>query len=288
MVITAGTLRQVIQQGGVKAYSVGRLFDDYLLILRKRVGVDLKESVYRKYELVAARALEFISRDADVSSITPALIKTIEVTWRARFDPATLVGYLTRLKTFTKYALANGILRIDPFQNVKIVKPNKPIKFLTEKEISHLLSLSLEPRLQRILDLFLIQCGTGMAYVDLMDFNITDLKKEGEYYYIHKNRNKTGRAFTALVLPFAVPIIKHYQTIPKVCNQVYNRYLKEIDPRLTTHMGRRSYASYLCNRNVTMEVVAGALGSNIQTTIRYYAKVMDSTIIREQIKVLKM
>lgn len=287
MVITATTLRNVIQSGGVRAYSVGTLFDDYLLILRKRVGVDLKESVYRKYELTTERVLEFIDRDADVSSITPHLVKTIEVAWRGRYDPATLVGYLTRFKTFVKYGMANGKIQIDPFQGIKITKPVKPIKFLTEAEINHLLTLSLEPRLQRVLDLFLIQCGTGMAYVDLMDFTLEDLNKEGEHYYISKHRNKTGRVFTALVLPFAVDIILHYKTLPRITNQVYNRFLKEIDPRLTTHMGRRSYASYLCNHNVSMDVVAAAIGDSPVIASRYYAKLLNQTIIKEQIRMLK-
>lgn len=287
MVITSDSLRQVIQQGGVRAYTVGRLFDDYLRILQKRVGVDLKPTVYRKYELTAEKALKFLNKDSDVSTITPHMIKTIEVSWRAQFDPSTLVGYLTRLKTFVNYGRDNGLITINPFQGIRISKPVKPIKALTEEEVMNLLGLSLEPRLQRVLDLFLISCGTGMAYSDLMDFEIGDLKKEGEYYYISKERNKTGRVFTALVLPFAEPIIFHYGTLPKISNQVYNRYLKEIDTRLTTHMGRRTYASLLANKNASIDVIASALGDSPQIAARYYAKIQTQTIINQQISVLR-
>lgn len=283
MVITSDSLRQVIQQGGVRAYTVGRLFDDYLRILQKRVGVDLKPTVYRKYELVAERALKFLNRDADVSTITPHMIKTIEVTWRAQFDPSTLVGYLTRLKTFITYGRDNGLITVNPFQGIRITKPVKPIKALTEEEVMNLLGMSLEPRLQRVLDLWLIQAGTGMSYSDLMDFEIGDLKKEGEYFYLSKMRNKTGRVFTALVLPFAEPIIFHYVTLPKISNQVYNRYLKEIDPRLTTHMGRRTYASILAARGCDMNVVSAALGDNLSTASKYYIKRYESQLVKQQI-----
>lgn len=289
MVITSETLREVIQQGGVRAYTVGRLFDDYLLILRKRVGIDLKESVYRKYELVVERALTFVSRDAPVTSLTPHLIKTIEVAWRARYDPATLCGYLTRLKAFCRYGLDNGKLSVNPFQGIRITKPQKPIKALTEEEVASLLKRSYSGSLQRILDLFLIQCGTGMAYTDLMDFHMEDLKQAGDgHFYISKPRKKTGHTFTAIVFPFAADIIHMLKAIPHISNQKYNKRLKEIDPRLTSHMGRRTYATMLVNRGVSMETVAAALGdTDTQIVARYYAKVFDRTIIDKQLQIFK-
>jgi integrase len=125
-----------------------------------------------------------------------------------------------------------------------------------------------------------------MAYTDLMDFHRDDLRKEGEHYYISKSRNKTGKTFTAVVFPFAVPIILHYQTLPTISNQKYNKYLKEIDTRLTTHMGRRTYATMLANRGVDMSVVASALGDDVQVASRYYARVFTKTIIKEQISKL--
>lgn len=287
MVVTAETLRQVIQEGGVKAYTIGRLIDDKLLLLRKRVGIDLKQSVYRKYELTSIKLLKYCHRDDDVSKITPQLIQTILCDWRAKYDSATVCGYATRLKSFCLYGMDIGVITKNPFVGIKIPHPQKPIKFLTEDEVMNLLALSLEPRLQRVLDLFLIQCGTGMAYADLCNFNQNDIKQEGEYHYISKNRVKTGKNFTAIVFPWAVPIILHYKTLPVISNQVYNRYLKEINSGLTSHMGRRTYATLLYNKNVTMDAVAAALGDNVAIAAKYYAKVFDSTILNEQLKAIK-
>ena len=285
-VLTAESLRSVVQSGGIKSYSIKDLFEDYLHILSKRVGVDLKQSVYRKYELIYEKFQEFISKDEDVTKITPQLIKIVEVTWRGRMDASTLAGYLTRLKTFIKFGVDNGHLTINPFQ-IKITKPSKPIKALNEDEVNHLLTLSLEPRLQRVLDTFLVQVGTGMSYSDLLNFSINDLKKEGDWYYISKNRVKTGKVFTALVLPFAADIILKYRTLPIISNQVYNRYLKEINSSLTSHMGRRTYATMLINRHLSMEVVSAALGDTPQVAARYYAKLFEKTLIQEQINALK-
>ena len=286
MVITPQTLREVIQQGGVRTMTVGKLFDDYLSLLKKRIGVDLTQSSWRKYEIVAEKVLKYVHRDDDVTILTPNLIQTICADMRAVYDPATASGYMTRMKTFTRYVLDNGHLKINPFQGIKITKPIKPIKALTEDEVNKLLTLSLEPRLQRVLDLFLIQCGTGMAYTDLMDFTADDLKQEDSYYYISKPRNKTGKTFTALVFPWAVPIILHYRKPYKISNQKFNKFLKEIDPRITTHMGRRTYATMLVNKGVDINTVAAALGDNPQIAARYYAKVFDRTIIQNTIQSL--
>ena len=286
MVITAETLRQVIQQGGVKAYSCGQLFSDYLLILRKRVGIDLKDTVYRKYELVAEKALKYVRRDDDISKLTPHLIQTILGDWRRVFDPATLVGYATRLKTFIRYGMDNGHITVNPFQGVRLSKPVKPIKFLTEEQVMDLLALSLEPRLQKCLDCFLTQCGTGLSYADLRSFTRSDLQKVDNYYFLKGKRVKTGKDYTAIVFPWAIPIIMHYDRPPLPSNQVYNRYLKEINPKLTSHMGRRTYATLLANKNVSIEAVAAALGDNPQIAARYYAKVFDSTILNQQLTAL--
>ena len=285
--LTPHNLRQIIREGGVKSYTVGRMLNDFLNIQRQRVGIEIKDTVYRKYELTAERVLEHISKDDDINKLTPQLVKKIELDWKTRFDISTACGYLTRFKAMTRFAQDNGKLEINPFVNTRIIKPEKPIKALNEGEVQQLLKLSLEPRLQRILDIFLIQCGTGMAYIDLLNFKAEDLKRIGDWYYISKERVKTGRTFTAVVLPFAIPIILHYQKLPVPTNQVYNRYLKEINSSLTSHMGRRTYATILYNRNASIETIASALGDNPTIALKYYAKIFPQTSINQQIKLLE-
>lgn len=294
MVITSESIREVIQQGGVKAFSVGMLFDSYLSILHKRIGVDLKQSVYRKYELVKERVLKFVNYDADVTKLNPALIKEIEVSWRALFDPATLCGYLTRLKSFCTYGMNLGKIQVNPFISTKIRKPHKPIKHLTEQEVMKLYDwVPTSDRLRRTRDLLIIQIATGMSYADVQRFSINDLRREGSFFYIKKERVKTGRPFVAAVFPFGIPIINFYGTaVPQIpiSNQKYNKALKELqkevglETTLVSHIGRRTYATLMINRGCDMGTVAAALGDNPSVAAQYYAKVYDSTIIRQQIE----
>ena len=49
--LTAQALKDFAQFGCSDSYTVGQLFDDYFAILKKRVGNELSQSVYRKYEV---------------------------------------------------------------------------------------------------------------------------------------------------------------------------------------------------------------------------------------------
>lgn len=76
--------------------------------------------------------------------------------------------------------------------------------------------------------------------------------------------------------------------LPVPCNQKMNSYLKEIadlcliKKNLTTHTARHSYATSVCLANgVSIENVAKMLGhSNIKMT-QHYARVLDSSILKD-------
>ena len=81
--------------------------------------------------------------------------------------------------------------------------------------------------------------------------------------------------------------------LPVISNQRMNAYLKEIadlcsiTKRLTTHVARHTAATvvFLAN-DVSMENVSKILGhSNIMT--QHYAKVLDSSIMRDMVNVEK-
>lgn len=76
--------------------------------------------------------------------------------------------------------------------------------------------------------------------------------------------------------------------LPVPCNQKMNSYLKEIadlcliKKNLTTHTARHSYATSVCLANgVSIENVAKMLGhTNIKMT-QHYARVLDSSILKD-------
>lgn len=288
--ITPSSLKEAIQNDGFRHYRVMDMFKDYQAILRKRIGVDLTEGVYNKYLLTERRICEFISPEEDIEKITPQLVQTIAAQWRAEFSPATAAQYLVRFKTYTRYARNLGHLPIEPFINTKITKPqNKPIFALDKAEIDSLLHRTYDSRLQRILDMFMAMISSGMSYGDMQEYRRSEhLKKEGDYYYVSKQRKKTGKWFHAIVLPFGEAFLLRYERFPRISNQKLNKQLKKLGDRYTAHLGRRPYASYLASLGSSLDIntIAAALGDDPATAMKYYTRILPEDIIRRQINLV--
>jgi len=106
-------------------------------------------------------------------------------------------------------------------------------------------------------------------------------------------RKKTNRKISVPVLPKAKEILEKYDNVlPKISNQKFNSYLKEIsvllgiDKKLTHHIARKTFATtVLLYNNVPMEIVSELLGhSNMNITQAHYGKVVQKKISDEMIK----
>lgn len=147
--------------------------------------------------------------------------------------------------------------------------------------------------LSRIRDCFIFQCASGLSYADLKDLRMSDIRKDGDTYYIFKPRAKTNIEYTSVILPFGVPIIRKYEgKLPVLSNQKYNSYLKTLavtvglNRPLYTHLARKTYACHLLNSGVRLEVVSKALGhSSTKITQQHYAQLTTNTIVKEISKI---
>lgn len=206
------------------------------------------------------------------------------------YSQATIASYHKNLKNFIADAVVDGYLKENVYVSkaIKVDKGKTRIdEFLTAEELEaiekadmHLSSLS-ESR-----DLFLMQCYSGMAFVDLMSFDFSEVKGLEDGSVIHGVRHKTGTEFSFVLTDKAREILKKYGwRLPKLPNQKYNARLKMvadaagIDKNLTSHMGRRSAGMIWLNMGIPIEIVSRCLGhSSIITTQKAYARVLDKTI----------
>ena len=82
---------------------------------------------------------------------------------------------------------------------------------------------------------------------------------------------------------------KYDNELPKISNQKFNSYLKEIsallsiDKKLTYHIARKTFATtVLLYHNVPMEIVSELLGhSNMNITQAHYGKVVQKKVSDE-------
>ena len=282
-------LKEYIIHGFSDSYTIGDLFDDYFQILQKRVGIDLSKVVFRRYELVRDLFYCHIDKNKQLTEVTNSVVTDFYAKLNKQYESTTAAGMIAKLKTVIVFGIENGKLTTNPFNGIKIRKKTKDVMFLTESEIHRIQSKRMVGRLEKVRDLFLFQCFTGLSYSDMAnltkdDFNVNN---KGQVY-VKKTRQKTGVLYLVVLLDDAKRIAEKYDySLPVLSNQRYNSYLKEIkdlchiSKPLHTHIGRHTAATYLLNKGIPIETVAKILGHSDIKQTQHYAKLLDDSVFQE-------
>lgn len=200
----------------------------------------------------------------------------------------TVYGYHKNMKAYINEAIRFGIISENPYVGLKINRgKSDKRRYLTYEEMRRMERCRItDPSVNRVRDLFLFQCYTGLAYSDLYKFDFaSDVERRGNKFIIADRRVKTNEDYFIVLLSPAMDILKKYDfDLPVISNQKYNDYLKvaasfaKIDKNLTTHCARHTFAVFALNNGVPMEVVSKMLGhTNIKTT-QIYAKVLNTEV----------
>ena len=200
----------------------------------------------------------------------------------------TVYGYHKNMKAYINEAIRFGIISENPYVGLKINRgKSDKRKYLTYEEMRRMERCRItDPSVNRVRDLFLFQCYTGLAYSDLYKFDFAiDVERRGNKFIIADRRVKTNEDYFIVLLSPAMEILRKYDfDLPVISNQKYNDYLKvaasfaKIDKNLTTHCARHTFAVFALNNGVPMEVVSKMLGhTNIKTT-QIYAKVLNTEV----------
>lgn len=290
--VTAQALCEYLKSGGYKTYTLQNLFDDYLNYYKKRIGIDLTQGAYRKFEL--SKELFFthsgLTPDMEVSALTNNAVLNYYAELKKMYKNASYVSYMAKLKTLVKFAIDNGKLNVNPFSTIKIQRDKPNIQVLTDKEINLIKITPLCPSLDRVRDCFLFQLYSGLSFIDLEHLRKEDIQEENGIYYIRKDRIKSGVEYTAVLLPGAIEVLQKYDyCLPVISNQKTNVYLHQIEniiglhTPLHSHLARHTYAFMLLNKlGVRAETTARALGhTSPKTTLKFYANISSETTIRE-------
>ena len=273
---------------------------------KQLIGKDFVEITWRRYETMKRYLGELIKQkygvdDLPLSDFTGEVIRAYEVYLKTHKDLCqnTLIRYMKALKKITNRCLANDWIQKDSFAGIKFrEEPTEP-EFLTLEEVDRIYNCNPgSKRLEVIKDMFLMSAFTGLAFTDVSqlteDHIVTD--NDGNKW-IRKPRQKTKQMSNIPLLDIPLAIIEKYQgdkkatkkgvLLPIPCNQVMNRYLKEIaeickiNKHLTMHTARHTYATLCLSQGVSLKNVSKMLGhASIKMTERY-ARVLDSSIMRD-------
>lgn len=267
---------------------------------RKEVGTSLSQNTYKKYDLTYRRMEEYIQfrfrkekyKDIPLTEINEEFINGFRNFLRV--DKKVGHNATSKMMQLFKKAVTRarnaGLIQFNPFtQPITFVQVDKG--FLTMDELQSIMDKEIEvERLQRVRDVFVFSCWTGLAYIDIYLLKDEHIQKylDGNYWIISK-RHKTGVPINVRLLDIPLRILQKYKgkqpdhrALPMPSNQKMNAYLKEladicgIRKNLTYHLARHTFATTVTLTNgVSIESVSKMLGhTNIRTT-QIYAKVIN-------------
>lgn len=290
--LTTKSLKEYVKTGGIKTYTLGDLFNDYLTYYKKRIGIDLTYGAYRKFEL--SKELFFsksgLTEQDEVTALTNIVVLNYCAELKKVYKNASYASYMAKLKTIVKFAIDNGKLTVNPFSTFKIQRDKPNIEVLSEKEINGIKIGDFGTSLNKVRDCFLFQLYSGLSFIDLEHLRKEDIQENNGVYFIRKNRIKSGVEYTAVLLPGAIELLEKYNyCLPVISNQKTNIYLHQIErvlglnKSLHSHIARHTYAYLLLNKlGVRAETTARALGhTSPKTTLRFYANISSETTVNE-------
>ena len=277
------------------------------------IGKEYTESTVTKFDTSINRLKEYIRScyhrdDIMLAELDGQFIRDFDFWLKTdkHCQNNSALKHLKNLKKVVRIALANDWIKKDPFYGIHFKQEEVNVEFLSREELDVLMNKEFTiKRLEQVRDIFVFCCFTALAFVDVQQLSREHLIKDNNgALWIRKARQKTNQMCNIPVLSIPQRILGKYEDnaecikkgvlLPVISNQRMNAYLKEIadlcgiTKRLTTHVARHTAATivFLAN-DVSMENVSKILGhSNIRMT-QHYARVLDSSIMRDMENVEK-
>lgn len=269
------------------------IFKEHNEKCRQLIGKDYVEITISRYDnclkyLMIVVQQQYGKDDIYLEEINGELVRNFEHYLKVERGCAqnTVIRYMKCFKKITNLAIANEWMRRDPFAGIKFREEVINKDFLTMDEIDKLMETD-------------FQVFSGLAYIDIYNLRSEHIVKDIHgNHWMRKAREKTNNMCNVKLLPQAGEMIDKYTSnkkciergvlFPVLPNQTMNVYLKQIaticgiNKSLTTHTARRTFGTTITLANgVSLSSVSSMMGHTSVRMTQRYAKVMESTILRE-------
>lgn len=211
----------------------------------------------------------------------------------------TLSRNIGLFKTFMYWALENNYTYKNDFKDFKNIKKEITDEVaLTLDQVTEIFNYDFtkNPRLERVRDLFIFGCVTGMRYSNYSKVKKADISDN----FINVRDEKNNDKLLSIPLnDYSTLILKKYDyKLPKITNQKFNKYIKEvvkkvgytdevkktyklgrelvenITPfyeRVSSHTARRSFITIMKNKKIPDKVIMSYTGhKNLEVFNHYY------------------
>ena len=267
---------------------------------------------HKKFEALKNHLLTFnpdLTFDNLNSEGLPKLLSYFSNT--LKLNNVTTKKYLKNLKWFLRFAVKNNYCDNQYFKQFtpKIKTADKVVIFLSEEEILKIKNLEISQTkkyLERVRDVLLFTCFTGLRYSDVQKLKKSDIKND-KLYIVTK---KTSDSITIELNDISKEILEKYSenetemALPVISNQKINEYLKELGrlaeidepinhtyfigntrkddtkPKyeyFSSHIGRRTFICLCISRGIPTHVIMKWTGHSDYQSMKPYIDVVDST-----------
>ena len=225
------------------------------------------------------------------------------------FQPNNIQRLASSLKTVLRSADQDEVSPNFKFKNewLSVPKVETDAIRLTTKEIESITNfdLSNKPRLDRIRDLFLIGCHTGLRFSDYSNLSVKNfITMEDGTLELHIRAQKTQGIICYPLFPEAETILKKYNFNPPsgISNTKMNKYLKELGKlvgidapvtftkyyggkknvetypkweKISTHTARRTFATNAMEGKMPVELIMHMTGHKAHKDFLRYIRFSD-------------
>lgn len=293
-------------------HTIIEVFKEHNEKCRALIGIDYAPATIIRYETALRLTSAFIrytykKEDLFLDELPNQLIADYEFYIKTirKCSHNTTVKYLKNFKKITLLAMTKGWLKTDPFAQIQFHLEKVHRDFLEKHELKKLLEKPLDiPRMARVRDIFCFCCLTGLAFTDVQQLKPEHIVLDiNGMQWLRKPRQKTGNMCNIPLMDKAQEILLRYREdsycllhgvlLPVCSNQKMNAYLKEladicgIRKRLSTHTARHTFATLTLASGATIDNVAKMLGHSNTNMTRHYARILDSSIMRDMQTVAK-
>ncbi len=299
--------------GKVKKEDFKSLYVDYLATRENKITKATKEQTRIAFEALFEKYPNVQLQDID-KTFTDKLTLHFETKTKINKEGEKYKAYsnVTINKFFKNYiTFLNWCYERDKTSTnltkyfTKLKTTDKEIIALEEDEVSTLELAELDSCMDKIRNLFLFSCYTGLRFSD-MQLVKADMIDKG---ILTINQVKTGSTVRIPLLPKAVDILEKYDyQLPTISNQKANDYLKvlftklklkrkvlatrfnkmiPLDKMVSFHVSRKTYITLALTAGIPAAIVKQVSGHSSDKIFNKYINFSTETLIKEMAKMAR-
>lgn len=292
-----------------KEHTLEKAIVHTLNIVKEGIGSDYVYETYKKYITSTNHIRKFVSesnynKDVLVKELKSGFIAEFfnYLTIEKGISRNSAIKHTIHLKKIVNNVVELNWIEYNPFTNFSKKKDRIMKEYLTEGELNRLLIKDFGiDRLNKVKDIFLFCCFTGLAYCDVLKLKIKELVEDDNgNKWIDTFRKKNGNRCRIPLLRCAEEIANKYKKenqnedeliLPVISSQKMNGYLKEIaticgiKKNCSMHLARHTYGTYLLTIGTPIETVQQFMGHDSIKSTLIYAKLVKSKVEKDALLV---